>query len=82
MTSESLSTYSSYLQALLNSHNHINMMIPYSRVSPVEVLYAALPTFLYFNSSFVWPLLRPLLDSQVALELPYLMQCGTSVSSQ
>ncbi|KAI0727370.1 hypothetical protein C8Q72DRAFT_463133 [Fomitopsis betulina] len=34
------------------------------RVNPVSTLYAALPTFLYFNSSMVKPLLLPLLEQQ------------------
>ena len=36
------------------------------RVNPVENLYAALPIFLYFNSSMVKPLLEPLLEQQAS----------------
>ncbi|GBE81170.1 Glutaminase A [Sparassis crispa] len=34
------------------------------RISPVEVLYAAFPTFLYLNASYGKPLLSPLLEFQ------------------
>ena len=36
------------------------------RVNPVENLYAALPMFLYFNSSLVKPLLKPLLEQHAS----------------
>lgn len=34
------------------------------RVSPVEVLYASFPMFLYINASYGKPLLSPLLEYQ------------------
>ncbi|PCH43429.1 DUF1793-domain-containing protein, partial [Wolfiporia cocos MD-104 SS10] len=43
------------------------------RVNPVEVMYAAYPMFLYFNSSFCNPLLSPLLEYAASsfYTLPY-----------
>ena len=39
----------------------------YSRVNPVEHIYAAFPTFLYLNASIGGALLQPLLESQAGL---------------
>ena len=39
----------------------------YSRVNPVEHIYAAFPTFLYLNASIGGALLQPLLESQASL---------------
>lgn len=37
------------------------------RVSAPEQIYAAMPMFLYFNASFLGPLIAPLLDAQDSL---------------
>ncbi|KAI0645913.1 DUF1793-domain-containing protein [Trametes meyenii] len=45
------------------------------RVSPVERIFAALPALVYVNSSFIGPLLAPLLDAQDSLTgQPYAAQ--------
>ncbi|KAI0759822.1 DUF1793-domain-containing protein [Trametes elegans] len=50
------------------------------RVNPVERMYAALPTLVYVNASFLGPLLSPLLEAQDgSTSLPYAAQdLGTS----
>ncbi|KAI0633571.1 DUF1793-domain-containing protein [Trametes polyzona] len=46
-----------------------------SRVSPVERIYAALPSLLYVNASLMGPILAPLLDAQDAQGvMPYAVQ--------
>ena len=40
------------------------MDLHYRRANPVEVIYAAFPTFLYLNASLAGFLLQPLLEYQ------------------
>ncbi|KAI0370619.1 DUF1793-domain-containing protein [Pilatotrama ljubarskyi] len=42
----------------------IGSMSATERVNPVERMYAALPAFIYLNSSLIGPMLAPLLDAQ------------------
>ncbi|KAH9942534.1 uncharacterized protein BXZ73DRAFT_41320 [Epithele typhae] len=45
-----------------------------SRINPVERMYASFPAFLYLNASLAGAMLRPLLQSQSQLTLPYAVQ--------
>ncbi|KAH9912477.1 uncharacterized protein BXZ73DRAFT_82314 [Epithele typhae] len=45
-----------------------------SRINPVERMYASFPAFLYLNASLAGAILRPLLQSQSQLALPYAVQ--------
>ncbi|KAK0213361.1 hypothetical protein DFS33DRAFT_1377847 [Desarmillaria ectypa] len=47
-----------------------------SRTNPVDVIYAAFPTFLYFNTSWAGYLLYPLLDSQYSASTPSIYAVG------
>jgi len=49
---------------LLNSSFDFSRLPLPSRASPIETIYAAMPAYLYLNSTILGGLLRPLLDLQ------------------